>query len=174
MAADPDTTANDESVDSVPTAESTGPSEGTTAATSKNSALRSSFAASASTLAAIYRRHVDDTVRVGVRISEGNKERVNPYEGGVISNDTVVGSNHHRARIFQGIGVERVFMVHSPVASIKLNGAVSTWGEAFICGNGWASHPRGNASILRFRPHSVDCNPLCWLGVIALRRWFSW
>ena len=65
---------------------------------------------------------VGDTVQVGVRISEGNKERVQPYEGVVISkrhgglNQTITVR-----RIFQGIGVERVFMVHSPqVASIKV------------------------------------------------------
>ncbi|MGE4581135.1 MAG: 50S ribosomal protein L19 [Synechococcus sp.] len=65
---------------------------------------------------------VGDTVRVGVRISEGNKERVQPYEGVVISkrhgglNQTITVR-----RIFQGIGVERVFMLHSPqVASIKV------------------------------------------------------
>ncbi len=66
--------------------------------------------------------YVGDTVRVGVRISEGNKERVQPYEGVVISkrhgglNETITVR-----RIFQGIGVERIFMVHSPqVASIKV------------------------------------------------------
>ena len=66
--------------------------------------------------------YVGDTVRVGVRISEGNKERVQPYEGVVISkrhgglNGTITVR-----RIFQGIGVERVFMLHSPqVASIKV------------------------------------------------------
>lgn len=66
--------------------------------------------------------YVGDTVRVGVRISEGNKQRVQPYEGVVISkrhgglNQTITVR-----RIFQGIGVERVFMLHSPqVASIKV------------------------------------------------------
>ncbi len=66
--------------------------------------------------------YVGDTVRVGVRISEGNKERVQPYEGVVIAkrhggiNQTITVR-----RIFQGIGVERVFMIHSPqVASIKV------------------------------------------------------
>ena len=66
--------------------------------------------------------YVGDTVRVGVRISEGNKERVQPYEGVVISkrhgglNQTITVR-----RIFQGIGVERVFMLRSPqVASIKV------------------------------------------------------
>ena len=66
--------------------------------------------------------YVGDTVRVGVRISEGNKERVQPYEGVVIAkrhgglNETITVR-----RIFQGIGVERIFMMHSPqVASIKV------------------------------------------------------
>jgi len=66
--------------------------------------------------------YVGDTVRVGVRISEGNKERVQPYEGVVIAkrhgslNQTITVR-----RIFQGIGVERVFMLHSPqVASVKI------------------------------------------------------
>ena len=65
---------------------------------------------------------VGDTVRVGVRIREGNKERVQPYEGVVIAkrhgglNATITVR-----RIFQGIGVERVFMLHSPqVASVKV------------------------------------------------------
>ena len=66
--------------------------------------------------------YVGDTVKVGVRIREGNKERVQPYEGVVIAkrhgglNETITVR-----RIFQGIGVERVFMLHSPqVASIKV------------------------------------------------------
>ena len=66
--------------------------------------------------------YVGDTVRVGVRISEGNKERIQPYEGVVIAKRH--GGMHETItvrRIFQGIGVERVFMLHSPqVASIKV------------------------------------------------------
>ncbi|MGK7874516.1 MAG: 50S ribosomal protein L19 [Xenococcaceae cyanobacterium] len=66
--------------------------------------------------------HVGDTVRVGVRIREGGKERVQPYEGTVIAmrnggiNETITVR-----RIFQGVGVERVFLLHSPrIASIKI------------------------------------------------------
>lgn len=66
--------------------------------------------------------NVGDQVRVGVRIQEGGKERVQPYEG------TVIAARHggiNRTitvrRIFQGIGVERVFLLHSPrVASIQI------------------------------------------------------
>ena len=66
--------------------------------------------------------YVGDTVKVGVRITEGNKERVQPYEGVVIAKRH--GGLHQTItvrRIFQGIGVERVFMLHSPqVASLKV------------------------------------------------------
>ncbi|NEO05024.1 50S ribosomal protein L19, partial [Moorena sp. SIO3I8] len=61
-------------------------------------------------------------VRVGVRIKEGNKERIQPYEGTVIAmrnggiNETITVR-----RIFQGVGVERVFLLHSPkIANIKV------------------------------------------------------
>ena len=65
--------------------------------------------------------YVGDTVRVGVRISEGNKERVQPYEGVVIAKRHGIHQTITVRRIFQGIGVERIFMVHSPqVASIKV------------------------------------------------------
>ena len=66
--------------------------------------------------------HVGDTIKVGVRIREGGKERVQPYEGTVIAmrnggiNETVTVR-----RIFQGVGVERVFLLHSPrIANIKI------------------------------------------------------
>lgn len=66
--------------------------------------------------------HVGDTVKVGVKIVEGGKERTQPYEGVVIAkrnggiNETITVR-----RIFQGVGVERVFLIHSPrIASIKI------------------------------------------------------
>lgn len=66
--------------------------------------------------------YIGDTVRVGVIIQEGGKERTQPYEGVVIArrkggiNETITVR-----RIFQGVGVERVFLVHSPrIESIKI------------------------------------------------------
>ena len=125
MAADPkDTTVTDATTDSAAEdAAATVSATGTATASGKLSAeeLIRGFeqAQLKSELPEIY---VGDTVRVGVRISEGNKERVQPYEGVVISkrhgglNETITVR-----RIFQGIGVERVFMLHSPqVASIKV------------------------------------------------------
>lgn len=60
--------------------------------------------------------YVGDTVEVGVRITEGNKERVQPYKGTVIAkqnggiNETITVR-----KVFQGVGVERVFLLHSPM-----------------------------------------------------------
>ena len=66
--------------------------------------------------------YVGDTVRVGVRIKEGNKERVQPYEGTVIAmrnggiNETITVR-----RVFHGVGVERLFLIHSPrIATIQV------------------------------------------------------
>jgi large subunit ribosomal protein L19 len=66
--------------------------------------------------------HVGDQVRVGVRIQEGGKERVQTFEGTVIAmrhaglNRTITVR-----KVFQGIGVERVFPVHSPrIESIQV------------------------------------------------------
>jgi large subunit ribosomal protein L19 len=66
--------------------------------------------------------YVGDTVKVGVKIKEGDKYRVQPYEGVVIAkrnggiNETITVR-----RVFQGVGVERVFLIHSPrIDNIKV------------------------------------------------------
>ncbi|MEQ9672710.1 50S ribosomal protein L19 [Coleofasciculus sp. G2-EDA-02] len=66
--------------------------------------------------------HIGDTVRVGVRIREGNKERVQPYEGTVIAmRNGGINQTMTVRRVFQGVGVERVFLLHSPrIASITI------------------------------------------------------
>ena len=58
---------------------------------------------------------VGDTVKVFFKIKEGNKERVQGYEG-VIIKKANSGINHTITvrRVFQGVGIERVFLVHSP------------------------------------------------------------
>lgn len=57
---------------------------------------------------------IGDKVRIGVFIQEGNKKRIQPYEGIVIAQHRA-GSNTTITvrRIFQGIGVERIFPIHS-------------------------------------------------------------
>ena len=57
-----------------------------------------------------------DTVKVYVKIKEGNKERIQPYEGLVISRRGVGTSASFTVRkISSQIGVERIFMVSSPL-----------------------------------------------------------
>ena len=58
-----------------------------------------------------------DTVRVHQKIKEGNKERIQIFEGVVIRTDN---KNSHTSRITvrkiaSGVGVEKSFMLHSPL-----------------------------------------------------------
>ncbi|MEB3297905.1 MAG: 50S ribosomal protein L19 [Candidatus Sericytochromatia bacterium] len=56
-----------------------------------------------------------DTVKVFARIVEGGKERIQAYEGVVIKlQGTGISKTVTVRRIFQGVGVERVFPIHSP------------------------------------------------------------
>jgi large subunit ribosomal protein L19 len=61
-----------------------------------------------------------DTVRVNVRLKEGegDKERIQPFEGVVMSRrGELLGESFTVRRVSFGIGVERIFPVHSPMIS---------------------------------------------------------
>jgi large subunit ribosomal protein L19 len=58
---------------------------------------------------------VGDTVRVHVKIVEGEKERIQPFEGVVIRKRRGgIRSTFTVRKISYGIGVERIFPIHSP------------------------------------------------------------
>ncbi len=65
---------------------------------------------------------VGDTVRVHYRIVESGKERIQAYEGLVISiNNKSYGKTFTVRRISYDVGVERIFPLHSPrIARIEL------------------------------------------------------
>ena len=65
---------------------------------------------------------IGDNVKIGVKIIEGNKERVQSYEGTIIAkNNSSINTTITVRKIFQGIGIERIFLLHSPkISSINL------------------------------------------------------
>jgi large subunit ribosomal protein L19 len=58
---------------------------------------------------------IGDNVKIGVKIIEGTKERVQFYEGTIIARkNTSINTTITVRKILQGIGIERVFLIHSP------------------------------------------------------------
>ena len=57
--------------------------------------------------------NVGDTVKVSVNIREGERERIQMFEGTVIAGSGVAETFTVR-RVAYGVGVERVFPLHSP------------------------------------------------------------
>nr|YP_009686375.1 ribosomal protein L19 [Halamphora coffeaeformis]QDR25122.1 ribosomal protein L19 [Halamphora coffeaeformis] len=58
---------------------------------------------------------IGDGVRIGVKIIEGNKERVQFYEGTIIAKkNSSINTTITVRKVLQGIGIERVFLIHSP------------------------------------------------------------
>ena len=64
---------------------------------------------------------VGDTVKVHVKIREGEKERIQVFEGTVIARKgSGISETFTVRRVSYGVGVERVFPVHSPnVAKVE-------------------------------------------------------
>ena len=65
---------------------------------------------------------IGDNIKVGLKIIEGNKERVQFFEGVVLSKkNNSINTTLTVRKVLDGIGVERVFLIHSPkIDSIKV------------------------------------------------------
>ncbi len=60
--------------------------------------------------------HVGDTVRVHQKIKEGNRERIQVFEGIIIKKQNGgVNATFTVRRISYGVGVEKTFLIHSPL-----------------------------------------------------------
>ena len=58
---------------------------------------------------------IGDNVKVGVKIIEGEKERVQFYEGTIIAKkNSSINTTITVRKILQGVGIERIFLIHSP------------------------------------------------------------
>ena len=65
---------------------------------------------------------IGDTIKLGVKIIEGNKERIQFYEGIIIAKkNSSINTTITVRKLLQGIGVERIFLIHSPkIDSIEI------------------------------------------------------
>ena len=58
---------------------------------------------------------IGDNVKIGVKIIEGSKERVQFYEGTIIAKkNSSINTTITVRKTLQGIGIERIFLIHSP------------------------------------------------------------
>ncbi len=59
--------------------------------------------------------NIGDTVKVSVNIREGERERIQVFEGTVIAqNGNGISETFTVRRVSYGVGVERIFPIHSP------------------------------------------------------------
>lgn len=65
---------------------------------------------------------IGDTIKIGMKIIEGKKERVQFYEGTLIAKKNhLINTAITVRKTVQGIGIERIFLLHSPkVASVEV------------------------------------------------------
>jgi large subunit ribosomal protein L19 len=106
------------------------------------------------------------TVKVGVTVVEGNKTRVQPYQGLIIAmHKHALNSTITVRKTFQGVGVERVFPVHSPLITLEPVVSAGVPRVRARCGPaamrwpaGWRGAPAGRSAPKRARraPQNPD------------------
>ena len=93
--------------------------------------------------------NVGDTVRVHLRVKEGNRERIQVFEGTVIAKKHGgIEETFTVRRVSYGVGVEKVFPVHAP--SIEKKRSWCVWcatvrcaaPSCTTCATAWARRPR--------------------------------
>lgn len=58
---------------------------------------------------------IGNNIKIGVKIIEGNKERIQFYEGTIIAKkNSSINTTITVRKVLQGIGIERIFLIHSP------------------------------------------------------------
>jgi large subunit ribosomal protein L19 len=64
------------------------------------------------------RFEIGDTVRVHVKVVEGEKDRIQVFEGAVIARKGLLNTETFTVRkVSYGVGVERIFPLHSPIVT---------------------------------------------------------
>ena len=82
-----------------------------------------------------------DTIRVHVKIREGDKERLQAFEGTVIARkNSGLGETVTVRKVSFGHGVERIFPIHAPVVDhidVVRTGRVRRWADWKIVDGNW-------------------------------------
>ena len=101
-----------------------------------------------------------DTIRVNVRLKEGegDKERIQPFEGVVMSRrGELSGESFTVRRVSFGVGVERIFPVHSPmIGSIE----VVRQGRVRRAKLNYLRHRKGKAARIKRVETAVAATPV--------------
>ena len=93
--------------------------------------------------------NIGDTVRVGVQIREGDRTRVQNYQGTIIRrHNNGIKSTITVRRIFQGVGIERIFPLYSP-AIVKVE--VVAQGKVRRAKLNFLRNKKGKAARLKAR-----------------------
>ena len=115
--------------------------------------------------------NVGDTVRVDVRIKDGDRERIQAFEGTVIAKKHGgVAETFTVRRVAYGVGIERVFPINSPfvekvtvVRKGKVRRASAVWNEAPVgIDNTVAVHIRHLREKLEINPSEPRYLKVVW------------